>query len=206
MQGHLALLTSIWHSIGAFLLPNSYSLGKIEGAKPLQNISLPFSFQGEGDKGGEVYKQHYIYFFLIAVDSSTSSSRAWADASSDRDVNVQLGVSSPCSINCLKRMPFLVTDNGSTFIAKRFMRFTRDRYQQVRIAYRTPTQLGLLERFHRTLKEEEVYLNEYTDFAMAYHSIGHFIDVVYQHKRIHSALGYMTPAEYESAYLKNLAA
>lgn len=50
-------------------------------------------------------------------------------------------------------MPFLVTDNGSNFIAKRFMRLTRDRYQEVRIAHRRPTQLGLLERFHRALKE-----------------------------------------------------
>ena len=66
-----------------------------------------------------------------------------------------------------------------------------------------PTQNAYAERVIRTIKEEEVYLNEYTDFAMAYHSIGHFIDDVYRHKRIHSALGYMTPAEYESAYLLN---
>jgi len=50
----------------------------------------------------------------------------------------------------LTKTPFLVTDNGSTFIAKRFMEFTRQDYRQVRIRYRTPTQLGLLERFHRT--------------------------------------------------------
>lgn len=31
----------------------------------------------------------------------------------------------------------------------------------MRIQYRTPTQLGLLERFHRTLKEEEVYWRLY---------------------------------------------
>lgn len=67
----------------------------------------------------------------------------------------------------LERMPFLVTDNGSTFIARRFMRFPRDRYRQVRIAYGTPTQLGLLERFHRTLKEEEVYWRIYENPADA---------------------------------------
>ncbi len=61
----------------------------------------------------------------------------------------------------LVKPPFLVTDNGSTFIAKRFVEFTREDYCQVRIRYRTPTQLGLLERFHRTLKEEEVYWRLY---------------------------------------------
>ena len=63
-----------------------------------------------------------------------------------------------------------------------------------------PTQNAFAERVIRTIKEEEVYLNEYTDFAMAYREIGHFINDVYQFKRIHSALGYLTPAEFESAY------
>jgi putative transposase len=46
--------------------------------------------------------------------------------------------------------------SGPSFTAKRFVGYTRDRFSHVRIAYRTPTQLGLLERFHRTLKQEEV--------------------------------------------------
>ncbi len=61
----------------------------------------------------------------------------------------------------LKKRPFLVTDNGSSFIARRFRHFTQDLYTHVRIQYRTPTQLGLLERFHRTLKHEEVYWRLY---------------------------------------------
>jgi transposase InsO family protein len=57
---------------------------------------------------------------------------------------------------------FLVTDNGSSFIARRFAGFVRDAgMSQVRIQYRTPQQLGLLERFHQTLKSEEVYWNLY---------------------------------------------
>ena len=61
----------------------------------------------------------------------------------------------------LKKRPFLVTDNGSSFIARRFRRFIEDEYTHVRIQYRTPTQLGLLERFHKTLKVEEVYWRLY---------------------------------------------
>ena len=61
----------------------------------------------------------------------------------------------------IEKPPFIVTDNGPSFTAKRFVRYTRDRFSHVRIAYRTPTQLGLLERFHRTLKQEEVYWRLY---------------------------------------------
>jgi transposase InsO family protein len=56
------------------------------------------------------------------------------------------------------------------------------------------------ERVIRTIKEEEVYLADYVDFSDAYEHIGHFIEDVYQSKRIHSALGYLTPAEFEAAY------
>jgi transposase InsO family protein len=58
-------------------------------------------------------------------------------------------------------MPFLVTDNGSSFLARFFQRHIDGRYAHVRIQYRTPTQLGLLERFHQTLKTEEVYWKLY---------------------------------------------
>jgi transposase InsO family protein len=59
---------------------------------------------------------------------------------------------------------------------------------------------GYAERFMRTIKEEEVELSEYSDFADANQQIGAFIQDVYMTKRIHSSLGYLTPAEFETAY------
>jgi transposase InsO family protein len=56
-------------------------------------------------------------------------------------------------------------------------------------------QNGHAERLMRTIKEEKVYLSEYRDFADAQRQIGRFLDDVYMHKRIHSALGYLMPAE-----------
>ncbi len=61
-----------------------------------------------------------------------------------------------------------------------------------------PTENGYAERLMRTIKEEHVELTEYQDFPDAYCQIGQFLDEVYQHKRIHSALGYLTPVEFES--------
>ena len=59
---------------------------------------------------------------------------------------------------------------------------------------------GFAERLIRTIKEEQVYLSEYLDFPDAVQQIGHFIRDVYMTKRIHSSLGYLTPAEFELAY------
>ena len=63
-------------------------------------------------------------------------------------------------------------------------------------------QNGYAERVIRTIKEEEVYLSEYRDYEDALNQIGHFIDDVYLTKRIHSALGYLTPVEYEAQWHK----
>ena len=53
------------------------------------------------------------------------------------------------------------------------------------------------ESFMKTLKYEEVYRNEYRDLADALASIGEFLEQVYNQKRLHSALGYVPPAEFE---------
>ena len=63
-------------------------------------------------------------------------------------------------------------------------------------------QNGYGERVIRTIKEEEVYLSEYRDYEDALKQVGHFIDEVYLSKRIHSALGYLTPVEYEGQWHK----
>jgi putative transposase len=57
------------------------------------------------------------------------------------------------------------------------------------------------ERFIRTLKYEEVYMYEYEDMAEARERIGHFLEEVYNRKRLHSALGYVPPAEFEQSLL-----
>jgi transposase InsO family protein len=67
-------------------------------------------------------------------------------------------------------------------------------------------QNGYAERLIRTIKEEEVDLSEYEDYHDANQQVGRFLDDVYMHKRIHSSLGYLTPAEFESQWLAQQAA
>jgi putative transposase len=54
------------------------------------------------------------------------------------------------------------------------------------------------ESFMKTLKYEEVYRNDYRDLGEARAAIGEFVDQIYNHKRLHSALGYLPPAEFEA--------
>jgi putative transposase len=55
------------------------------------------------------------------------------------------------------------------------------------------------ERFMRTLKYDEVYLSDYQTLTEARASIRHFIEEVYNRKRLHSMLGYLPPVEFEQS-------
>ena len=63
-----------------------------------------------------------------------------------------------------------------------------------------PEENGFAERLMRTIREEEISLTEYEDFADARRQLGRFLDAVYNRKRIHSSLGYLTPAEFEQQW------
>lgn len=60
------------------------------------------------------------------------------------------------------------------------------------------------ESFMKTLKHEEVLLNEYETLDDAHANIGRFIDKVYNAKRLHSSLGYRPPVEFEADFLHSL--
>ena len=61
------------------------------------------------------------------------------------------------------------------------------------------------ESFMKTLKYEEVHRNEYRDLPEARASIREFLEKIYNRKRLHSALGYLPPAEFEAQHNKDAA-
>jgi transposase InsO family protein len=93
------------------------------------------------------------------------------------------------------------SDHGVQYAAADYV----DRLRQVEArismaAVGKPEENGFAERLMRTIKEEEVDLSEYHDYADACRQLGRFLDAVYNRKRIHSALGYLTPAEFEEQW------
>ena len=62
----------------------------------------------------------------------------------------------------------------------------------------SPWENARAEAFMRTLKSEEVHLRAYKDLEDARNSIAHFLEQVYNRKRLHSALGYLSPEAFES--------
>jgi len=90
------------------------------------------------------------------------------------------------------------SDQGWQYACWDYVNLLRDCDVQISMAsVGEPRENGYAERLIRTLKEEEIDLSDYEDFADARQRIGQFIEDVYMTKRIHSSLGYLTPQEFE---------
>jgi putative transposase len=98
------------------------------------------------------------------------------------------------------------SDQGVQYAATAYTQVLQDVNVQISMAdVGAAWQNGYAERLIRTIKEEEVDLSEYLDYNDAYRQLGRFLDDVYTHKRIHSSLGYLTPAEFEEQWRKEQA-
>jgi putative transposase len=91
------------------------------------------------------------------------------------------------------------SDQGVQYAATAYVEMLSSREVKISMAsVGEPEENGYAERLMRTIKEEEVDLSEYEDFGDALRGLGRFLDEVYNRKRIHSSLGYLTPVEFES--------
>lgn len=97
------------------------------------------------------------------------------------------------------------SDQGVQYAATAYIELLKTREVKISMAsVGEPEENGYAERLMRTIKEEEVDLSEYEDFRDAMRGLGRFLDDVYNRKRIHSSLGYLTPAEFEEQWISML--
>jgi transposase InsO family protein len=98
-------------------------------------------------------------------------------------------------------LPGLVhhSDRGSQYASRDYIELLTANQIRISMSRRcNPWDNAACESFMKTLKYEEVYRNEYRDLVEARASIGEFLEKVYNQKRLHSALGYVPPAEFEA--------
>jgi putative transposase len=99
-------------------------------------------------------------------------------------------------------MPDLVhhSDRGSQYASGDYTDLLKDHKIRISMSGKgNPYDNATCESFMKTLKYEEVYRQEYRDLAEARSCIEQFLEKVYNQKRLHSALGYRPPVEFEQA-------
>jgi len=143
--------------------------------------------------------QNEFVYLAIIMDVFTRCIRGW-HLSRSLDQTLTLNACQMALQACVPEIHH--SDQGVQYAATDYVALLQDHQVQISMAAVGKSQENpFAERLNRTIKEEEVDLTEYLDFKDAFAQIGHFIEQVYQHKRIHSALGYLTPAEFEAQWL-----
>jgi putative transposase len=142
----------------------------------------------------------FIYLAII-LDVFTRSVRGWCLSRTLDQPLTLLALQSALQV----RTPQIHhSDQGVQYASDVYVNLLKSHQVQISMAaVGKAEENGYAERFMRTIKEEEVDLSEYYDFYDAHQQIGNFIQDVYMTKRIHSSLGYLTPAEFESAWWRS---
>jgi transposase InsO family protein len=94
------------------------------------------------------------------------------------------------------------SDRGSQYASGDYTDLLKAHGCEISMSHKaSPWENGGCESWMKTLKCEEVYRQEYRNLAEARASIARFIEKVYNQKRLHSALGYRPPVEFEQTLL-----
>ena len=139
-------------------------------------------------------KGHFVYVSLL-MDVFTRMIRGW-HLSQHLTQSLTL---KPLEAALHRSVPEIHhSDQGVQYLSTAYLSTLKEHGIEISLARRGhPWENGYAERLIRTLKEEEVHLNDYEDITEARQRIGQFITQVYHQKRPHSALGYLTPVEFQ---------
>ena len=137
--------------------------------------------------------REFVYLAVV-MDIFTRSVRGWHLG---RSLDQTLTLSALEKALELGKPQIHHSDQGIQYATTAYVRRLREAGVRISMAdVGEAAQNGHVERLIRTIKEEEVYLADYIDYHDAYRQIGRFLEDTYMHKRIHSALGYLTPVEF----------
>ena len=150
--------------------------------------------------------QEFIYLASI-IDIYSRKCIGWALS---RNIDTQLTLD---ALNmAISKRKYLKFDN-LIHHSDRGVQYASGDYVNLLLKYRikismsrsgNPYDNAFMESFNKTIKVEEVYINEYETFEDAYKNIKHFIELVYNKKRLHSGLGYVPPEEFEMEVLAKI--
>lgn len=137
-------------------------------------------------------------YLAVVMDVFTRSIRGW---NLSRNLDVRLSLDALLMGLATRAPEIHHSDQGIQYAASEYVRVLQQHDILVSMAaVGSPEENGFAERLMRTIKEEEVDLSDYADFADARSQIGRFLEDVYMTKRIHSSLGYLTPVEFEAGF------
>ena len=139
-------------------------------------------------------KRRFIYLCLL-MDVFTRMIRGWHLS---QHLNQSLTLTPLKEAFCHSIPEIHHSDQGVQYLSKVYVATLEAHSVEISVSRRgCPWENGYAERLIRTLKEEEVHLNDYESLTEARDRIGDFITNVYNLKRPHSALGYLTPMEFQ---------
>jgi putative transposase len=138
-------------------------------------------------------------FLAVVLDAYSRRVIGWA---LDRTMESELTLSA-LRMALARRVvrPELVhhSDRGSQYASGDYTGLLQENGIRISMSRKgNPWDNAACESFIKTLKHEEVHRNEYRDLAEARCEIGTFLEKVYNQKRLHSAIGYLPPAEFEA--------